>query len=103
MSRHHAIKKSTEGAFLSVVVISIKAVDDIKEVAVPKKKHPPHTKTAAGIVCHEKTPKQSGIRSFNSKRARKSPGESCADAKSQRVANKTYFLFAVKVTSFSEN
>ena len=82
-------KKTTEGGFRSVVVNSIKAVDDIKEVAVSKKKHPPHIKTAAGVICHEKTPKQSDIQSFNSKRARESPGESSADVKSQRVANKT--------------
>ena len=90
--------------FFSVVLNNIKAVDDIKEVAVPEKKHPPRTKTAAAILCHYKTPKPSDIQSFDSKsqsfdskRERDIPGESGADVNLQRVANKTLLLFAVKL------
>ena len=56
---------------------------------MPKKKHPPLTKTAAGIFCHEKKPKQSDIESFNLKRERETPGEGGAVVKLQRVANAT--------------
>ena len=42
-------RKTTKGAFCSVVVISIKNVDDTKEVARPKKQQPLHTEGAAVI------------------------------------------------------